>query len=213
MRHQGRITVWKDDRGFGFITPDAGGAPIFVHISGFKNRGRRPQGNEVVTYEVITNGTGKIEAMSVLFAGERRAIRNRRAQSLLPLAIAWVFSVLVGLAAFDGWLSPFVPALYLAASVFAFVAYGFDKGAAERNVWRIKESTLHLFGLVGGWPGAVVAQRYFRHKSSKSSFQFVFWTTVVINCAVLGWLITPSGAEWMQSISGWLYVGIGFGFK
>ena len=49
MRQQGKITKWKDDQGFGFITPDSGGEQVFVHIKSFSNRQRRPIGNEIVT--------------------------------------------------------------------------------------------------------------------------------------------------------------------
>jgi cold shock CspA family protein len=48
MRYQGKITNWKDDSGFGFITPITGGSQIFVHIKSFKNRKRRPVGPEAV---------------------------------------------------------------------------------------------------------------------------------------------------------------------
>ena len=78
--------------------------------------------------------------------------------------------------------------LYLAASAAAFVAYGADKSAAKSGRWRTPESTLHLLALVGGWPGALIAQRVFRHKSRKASFQIVFLFTVVVNCAALLWL-------------------------
>ncbi len=44
----------------------------------------------------------------------------------------------------------------------AFAAYWLDKFAARTGRWRTAERTLHLFGLVGGWPGALVAQRVFR---------------------------------------------------
>ena len=52
VRHKGQITNWNDDRGFGFITPAAGGEQVFVHIKSFVNRGRRPAGSDIVTYEV-----------------------------------------------------------------------------------------------------------------------------------------------------------------
>src|SRR5688572_944160 len=58
----------------------------------------------------------------------------------------------------------------LAVSAFAFFAYRSDKRRAEAGEWRIPESTLHLTALVGGWPGAFLAQRAFRHKTSKISF-------------------------------------------
>lgn len=77
-----------------------------------------------------------------------------------------------------------------------------DKSAAVRNAWRTQERTLHLFGLLGGWPGALAAQRMFRHKSSKASFQATYWITVVLNCAALGWLLSPAGARTLQSVLG-----------
>jgi uncharacterized membrane protein YsdA (DUF1294 family) len=51
-----------------------------------------------------------------------------------------------------------------------------------------------MIALFGGWPGALVAQRVLRHKSSKASFQVTFWATVLINCGALGWLLTAKGA-------------------
>jgi len=38
-----------------------------------------------------------------------------------------------------------------------------------------------LLGLVGGWPGSLVAQQVLRHKSSKASFRRAFWGTVLVN--------------------------------
>jgi uncharacterized membrane protein YsdA (DUF1294 family) len=76
---------------------------------------------------------------------------------------------------------------YVLASVAAFVAYAIDKSAAQRGAWRTSERTLHLLALMGGWPGALIAQRVFRHKSRKPSFRVAFWTTVALNCAALTW--------------------------
>jgi uncharacterized membrane protein YsdA (DUF1294 family) len=78
--------------------------------------------------------------------------------------------------------------LYLAASAASFVVYAVDKSAARHGRWRARESTLHLLSVIGGWPGALVAQRLFRHKSRKPSFQAAFILTVVLNCAVVWWL-------------------------
>jgi len=57
MRHQGRITTWKDDKGFGFITPNGSREQVFVHIRAFAHAGRRPMGGELVTFE-LTVGLG-----------------------------------------------------------------------------------------------------------------------------------------------------------
>ncbi|MFP5462920.1 MAG: DUF1294 domain-containing protein, partial [Gammaproteobacteria bacterium] len=34
-----------------------------------------------------------------------------------------------------------------------------------------------------GWPGALLAQQLLRHKTSKQSFLFGYWTTVLLNVA------------------------------
>lgn len=69
-------------------------------------------------------------------------------------------------------------AIPLVASVLAFVLYGVDKRRAGSGDRRIPESTLHAVALLGGWPGAFLAQRFFRHKTVKVSFQAVFWLIV-----------------------------------
>jgi uncharacterized membrane protein YsdA (DUF1294 family) len=84
-------------------------------------------------------------------------------------------------------LPPGIFALYLAASVAAAVAYGVDKSAAQSGRWRTAESTLHMLALIGGWPGALIAQRVFHHKSRKPSFRAGFLLTVALNCAGLLW--------------------------
>lgn len=78
-------------------------------------------------------------------------------------------------------LSPWVAGVYLAASVCCFVVYAVDKSAATAGRWRVPESTLLVWGAVGGWPGAIVAQQTLRHKTKKASFRTAFWGTVVLN--------------------------------
>ena len=199
MRHQGRITTWNDDKGFGFITPNGGGERVFLHISEFSNRQRRPQGSELVTYECITDNKGRAQAKGVAFVGERAVAPASSQRSALPAVFAAGFLVFVVAMVFFGRLPVAVLGLYVVASVIAFLAYGHDKSAAVRNAWRVQERTLHLFSLLGGWPGALAAQRLFRHKSSKASFQTTYWLTVVLNCAALGWLLSPYGAQTLRT--------------
>ena len=107
----------------------------------------------------------------------------------LPAALSWI-TLIVFAAAFTGAyfvfeLAWWVPALYGAASIVAFAAYGIDKAAARRQANRISEQTLLILGLVGGWPGALVAQQVFRHKTRKRSFRRTFWGTVGVNILAL----------------------------
>jgi uncharacterized membrane protein YsdA (DUF1294 family) len=66
-----------------------------------------------------------------------------------------------------------------AVSIAAYWAYAHDKARARAKEWRVSEATLHFLELIGGWPGAFVAQRRLRHKCSKLSYQVVFWALVV----------------------------------
>ena len=71
-------------------------------------------------------------------------------------------------------------------SVLCFAAYGLDKRRAANGSRRIPEQTLHILALLGGWPGALLGQRQFRHKTKKLSFLIVFWCVVVLHVAVVG---------------------------
>jgi uncharacterized membrane protein YsdA (DUF1294 family) len=71
-------------------------------------------------------------------------------------------------------------------SLATYVAYGLDKRRAVNGCRRISERTLHLLALLGGWPGALIAQQQFRHKTQKVSFRIVFWATVVLHVGVAG---------------------------
>ena len=89
----------------------------------------------------------------------------------------------------------FVAVAYGTLSVVSVIAYAWDKSAASRGGQRLSENSLHLISLLGGWPGALIAQRLFRHKTKKREFRAVFWITVLVNIALVTWLLLPgSGA-------------------
>ena len=75
--------------------------------------------------------------------------------------------------------------LYLIMSIVTFCAYALDKWKAKRGAWRTPEKTLHILELCCGWPGAMAAHKWLRHKSYKPSFRRVFWCMVVLNLIFL----------------------------
>lgn len=186
MRFGGVVKSWKDDRGFGFIEADQGGQEVFVHIKAFPARAGRPQLNQRVTFEIELNREGKKRAKNVELTRPARAQEPRQNNNPAQWGTASLFAIpafiLVYFVVTLMWRVPgWFAALYVIASVICFGAYAADKSAAVAGNWRVAESTLLLFGLVGGWPGAIVAQQVLRHKSNKASFRSAFWGTVVLN--------------------------------
>ncbi|HJV94204.1 MAG TPA: cold shock domain-containing protein [Azonexus sp.] len=84
MRHQGKITSWKDDQGFGFITPNLGGPEVFVHIKSFANRQRRPVVDQIVSYELSRDAKGRLQANHVDFVGATKRSRSAAATGPSP---------------------------------------------------------------------------------------------------------------------------------
>ena len=116
-------------------------------------------------------------------------MRNKgKIASTLAILFALLFLTVVGISVLATDLPQLVLIAYLAVSVVTFIAYAIDKSAAQSGDRRIAEGTLQLLSLVGGWPGALIAQQTLRHKSKKTSFRQVFWATVLLNCAALVWL-------------------------
>lgn len=76
--------------------------------------------------------------------------------------------------------------LLFVMSAVCFAAYGSDKRRAATGRRRVPEQTLHILALLGGWPGALLGQRQFRHKTKKPSFLIVFWCVAVLHVAAVG---------------------------
>ncbi|EBO5471052.1 DUF1294 domain-containing protein [Salmonella enterica] len=73
---------------------------------------------------------------------------------------------------------------FLLANVLTLEIYGIDKTAARKTWRRVPESTLLVFGVVGGWPGAIVGQQLFRHKTQKQPFKTYFIVSVIVSILV-----------------------------
>ena len=81
------------------------------------------------------------------------------------------------------------------ASGLSYLTYALDKSSAQHSSRRTPENTLHTLDLLCGWPGALIAQQQFRHKTVKTSFQAIFWLTAIVNIAVVAWLISSGTFE------------------
>lgn len=198
MRIDGTLKSWNDERGFGFIEPFLGGQEIFVHIKAFPAHSGRPQVGQRLSFEVEMGRDGRKRARAVRAIQPKRAPTGRRQDSPAQWGTASFFAIpaflLIYLVLAMLWRVPnWVGGVYLTASLLAFLAYAMDKSAAVAGRWRISEASLLILGLVGGWPGAILAQQLLRHKSTKASFRSKFWASVILN--VVGFLALGSMAH------------------
>lgn len=193
MRYAGKITEWNDARGFGFVVPNGGGDRAFLHISAFRSRSRRPAVGDRVTYAVGKDARGRLQARTVGFVEAKRSTPAPRPvfsrarigfAALAAVAMAWM----------TGGLPSWLAGAYGVLSGVSFLAYAIDKKAATSHARRTPEHTLHMLDLLGGWPGGLIAQQRFRHKTIKQPFQFVFWFSVVANIGGTWWLVTSGVA-------------------
>lgn len=192
----GKLKTWKDNRGFGFIQPANGSQEIYLHISELKDSTRRPRENDVIYYYTIVGSDGKTRACNAFILGARikptsstTALSGNVKSDYSPQAnfpaLEMLFLLLLpgfGTTHFI-WTTknPLPLILYTVMSLLTYVLYSEDKSRAKRRLWRTPEQTLHLFELAGGWIGGFLAQRILRHKNRKASYQYVFWTIVIIH--------------------------------
>lgn len=188
-RHGGVVTTWNDDRGFGFITPDDGGHDVFLHFTAAPRGTTRPYPGQHLTFELEKDDKGKtraVRAEPVLVA--ERAEPTVRPTSVVVAVGSILSFVTLFLVVHVLWQVPWtIAGIYLALSILTFAMYAADKRAAQANRWRTPENTLLIVGLIGGWPGAALAQQVLRHKTKKLSFRTKFWFTVILN--VVGFVL------------------------
>ncbi len=192
-RRKGRLENWNHARGFGFLVPTDGGPNIFVHVSAMPKTGKQIGAGQVYTFTVETDASGRTRATDVqpvvlatdVTPSPRKGpsfwqmVLQRGPRLLVIPAFGFIVVAIGSIQPLSvNWLT-----IYGIASVACFCGYGLDKRAAAHKEWRVSETILLLIGLVGGWPGAIVGQEVFRHKTQKPAFRALFWMSVAINMA------------------------------
>jgi uncharacterized membrane protein YsdA (DUF1294 family)/cold shock CspA family protein len=187
MRREGRLVEWYADRGFGFLAPDDGGPNVFLHIKNLPKADKRLDIGQAYAFDAVLDPTGRERAENAVpiiapVMVEKRAVLSYLRHVPPFLVIAAFFGIVASVASIipvsTNWYI-----IYGVASFGCIIGYWIDKNAAIQKNWRISETVLLLLGLVGGWPGAIVAQEVFRHKTRKGTFRYLFWMTVAINMA------------------------------
>ena len=198
MGTYGVLKTWDEERGFGFIEPAQGGKDIFVPLAAFAPGKQRPQVKQRVRVEIETGPDGQPQASQVEVAmpASLRSVSRHEASAHWAMAIRLALPAFLGLYLLLAivWEIPASVALgYLALSALTLGAHAMDKYAAKRGLQRSSENMLHLLSLLGGWPGALLAQRWVRHKSAKTQFRQWFWITAAINVTAFVLLCSPLG--------------------
>lgn len=209
MNKTGKVIRWEAGRGFGFIEGTADTQDVFFHVKDVQ-RGWTPQVGQVVRYELVHVGgkgpravavqglaprsTGRVPASNhapmrgrARVASPASAPRDPWLRPILWAALLW--AAVLGWASATQRLPAWVVPAWLGLNVWTFVVYWRDKWAAQRGQWRTPENSLHLWSLLGGWPGARIAQQILRHKSRKEAFQTTYWATLVVHVVAVGGLL------------------------
>jgi uncharacterized membrane protein YsdA (DUF1294 family)/cold shock CspA family protein len=201
MRLKGKIIKWHADKAFGFIAPNGGGSDVFIHKSALMNRQRNVEINDVITFSITKDKNGRYCASEATFSGEKLKPKKSKGINKFSVYLAIIFLTSATLAFLFGYLPQMLATMYLSLSLLTFIAYSFDKSQAKRGAQRTPESTLHILSLLGGWPGAALAQQLIRHKSSKKEFRRMFWLTVIINLGALISLYSPAGSKYLALLA------------
>jgi len=193
-RRRGTLARWNDDRGFGFITPAKGHEQVFAHITAFMPGSPRPRVGDKVAFGTETTAEGKVRATRVRIDWDGT---GRLPAGIVVIGVASMLAVASFVALYFVvsilWPLPlWVHLLYGGATVVTIAAYAVDKAAAGSGGWRVPEASLLALGLIGGWPGGILAQQFLRHKTKKAFFRSAFWLTVLANTVAFIVLATPA---------------------
>jgi uncharacterized membrane protein YsdA (DUF1294 family)/cold shock CspA family protein len=167
-----KIVEWDDLKGFGFL--QVGDKRLFLHRREFAERHKRPAVGDVIRFTVGVDAKGRACAKNAVHVNDGGRITLLAIAGLVCLLVLPAIALLRHGADFR-WVGPYA----LVIGAVSYGSYALDKRRARAKEWRIPEVRLHITELLGGWPGAFIAQRRLRHKISKLRYQSVFWLIVL----------------------------------
>jgi len=168
------IIEWYEDRGFGFLAD--GDGRIFLHIRELVNGHDPPRPGDSIVFAMGSDKEGRPQAVQATNLDRRNKLSLNswfHLLLLLVLPVAAFFKISLPMERY--WIAIFAAIV----SPVTYVLYARDKRLAITGGFRISELRLHVLELIGGWPGAFIAQRHFRHKCSKRFYKFIFWVIVL----------------------------------
>ena len=194
--YTGFIKSWHDKNGFGFIQIDGQREVIFFHITAFAYEHFRPQLGQRVVCLVQWNERKKAWNATRVLLEEHQNSLHREGVYDFDNVYEGVFGIILFstlILSYYVILSWVLWPLALSSIIIsgaAFHLYRKDKwNALSRKKFRIPEGDLFLVSMLGGWPGAIIARHFYRHKISKSRFTIFFWACMVINTVIFYYLI------------------------
>ncbi|MBZ9611342.1 DUF1294 domain-containing protein [Rheinheimera maricola] len=212
MQYNGKVVHWRDDKGFGFVFCQQNQQKLFFHIRDFAGSTGRPDNGDELQFAITKDKQGRDIAAPWRFsnAKARNSSKAKQQNSSIDIQyaqqislffrIAFLITVLAAL--LFGRLPWVLPLLYVEASIFTYWLYKADKDAAIAGHGnRLAEQSLQLFALIGGWPGAYLAQRQLAHKRSKLSFRREFGFVILGNALLVSWLLSPWGQAFLARMA------------
>jgi uncharacterized membrane protein YsdA (DUF1294 family)/cold shock CspA family protein len=175
---QGYVIHFNEEKGYGFIGSDAYEENIFVHISQVKNAEELSGGQEVeFSLEKTKKGLAAINVM----AGKKQY------SPYLIFGLISLFSILA-IFTYASQHMQILIAYLVGINITTFMLYGYDKFISSGEKLRVPELNLQVLSLLGGSPAALMAQKFFRHKTIKGSFQIIYWLIVILQIGLLFYL-------------------------
>ena len=78
----------------------------------------------------------------------------------------------------------YITAYFIFVSLWAICLTIYDKRAARKSLWRVKERTLLLVAIIGGSVAMILTMRMIRHKTQHAKFTVGIPVIIVLQIAV-----------------------------